>query len=193
MGIIKHAFEKCHKLPAPPGERRNRMKARGTIAVAAAVASLATAAWGATPAAAATTCIWGGTPAAPTGKFTIEPGLTWTPAARPLKLHATGPAKGDACKRTVTFDGILHAGSTCAAIVFEGVVKGVRGVARFFGPGSGVITHELLYDRDGELVGFNDPSIVTDLVEQIAAGQASCDPPRGFTHGRFSSVITLFE
>jgi hypothetical protein len=179
--------------PGSTGERSNQMKHRRILAMAVAVAALAFAAWTAAPASAATTCIWGGTPAAPTGEFTIKPGLTWTPAAAPLKLYATGPAEGAACKRTVTFDGILHAGSTCAAIVFEGAVKGVPGVERFFGPGTAVFTHEFLYDRDGELVGFNDPSIVTDLVEQIAAGQASCDPPQGYTHGGFSSVITLFE
>jgi hypothetical protein len=48
------------------------------------------------------------------------------------------------------------------------------------------------YDKHGELVGFNDPSVLTDLAERILANEASCDPPQGFTHGRFSSVITLF-
>jgi hypothetical protein len=168
------------------------MRSRATISMAVAAASVALAAWGAAPAGAATTCIWGGTPAAPTGEFTIKPGLTNTPAAEPLKLLATGPAEGEACKETVTFDGVVQAGSTCLAIVFEGVVKGVPGVERFFG-GPTVITHEFLYDRDGEIVGFNDPSVVNqDLVEQIANDPNSCNTPEGFTHGRFSSVITLF-
>jgi hypothetical protein len=142
---------------------------------------------------AATTCIWGGTPAAPTGEFTIKPGLTWTPAPEALKLRATGPAEGDACKETVTFDGVVKAGSTCGAIVFEGAVKGVAGVERFWGPGQAV-THELLYDREGELVGFNDPSVLNqDFVEQILSNPNSCNTPEGFSHGKFSSVITLFE
>jgi hypothetical protein len=168
------------------------MRSRATISMAVAAASVALAAWGAAPASAATTCIWGGTAAAPTGEFTIKPGLTNTPATEPLKLLATGPAEGEACKETVTFDGVVKPGSTCLAIVFEGVVRGVPGVERFFG-GPTVITHELLYDKHGELVGFNDPSVVNqDLVEQIASDPNSCNTPEGFTHGRFSSVITLF-
>jgi hypothetical protein len=73
------------------------------------------------------------------------------------------------------------------------VVKGVAGVERFWGPGQ-AMTHELLYDGDGQLVGFNDPSVVNqDLIEQIVSNPNSCNTPEGFTHGRFSSVITLFE
>jgi hypothetical protein len=169
------------------------LKSRALIAAVTAVACLVWIGASAPQAEATTACIWGGTPAFPTGEFTISPGLTWTPAAEPLDLKATGPAKGDACKDTVTFTGIVHAGSTCGAIVFEGVVKGVPGVARFWGPGQAV-THEFLYDKDGHLVGFNDPSVVNrDLVEQIAGNPTSCATPEGFTHGRFSSVITLFD
>jgi hypothetical protein len=169
-----------------------QIRSRALTASVATAACLLLIALSAPQAEAATACIWGGTPAAPTGEFTIEPGLTWTPAPAPLDLKATGPAKGDACKDTVTYQGIVHAGSTCAAIVFEGVVKGVPGVARFWGPGSAAITHEFLYDRNGELVGVNNPSIVTQyFAEQLIDG-ANCNPPQGFTHGRFSSVITLY-
>jgi hypothetical protein len=169
------------------------MRFRPMLGVAAvAVASLAVAGWGAAPAAAAETCIWGGTPAAPTGEFTFKPGLTNTPAAEPLKLLATGPAEGEACRETVTYDGVVKAGSTCAVIEFEGVVKGVPGVERFWGAGQAV-THEFLYDRNGEIVGFNDPMVVNqDLVEQIASNPNICNTPEGFTHGRFNSIITLF-
>jgi hypothetical protein len=172
--------------------RTMQIRSRALSATVAAGACLLLIALSAPQANAATACIWGGTPDAPTGEFTIKPGLLWTPAPAPLDLLATGPAEGDACKDTVTFKGILHAGSNCAAIVFEGVVKGVPGVARFVGPGGAVITHELLYDKHGELVGFNNPMVLTDLVDQIVNEGANCDPPRGFTHGRFSSVITLF-
>jgi hypothetical protein len=168
-----------------------QIRSRALTATVAAAACSLLMALSAPQAEAATACIWGGTPDAPTGEFTIEPGVLWTPAPAPLDLKATGPAEGDACKGRVTFEGIVRAGSTCAALVFEGSVRGVPGVERFVGPGN-VIAHELLYDKHGELVGFNDPSIVTDLVDQILANEASCDPPQGFTHGRFSSVITLF-
>jgi hypothetical protein len=172
--------------------KTTQIRSRALTATVATAACLLLIALSAPQAEAGTACIWGGTPAAPTGEFTIEPGLTWTPAPAPLDLKATGPAKGDACKDRVTFEGIVHAGSTCAAILFEGVVRGVPGVERFFGPGN-VIAHELLYDKDGELVGFNDPSVITQhLAEQIAIDGATCNPPQGFTHGRFSSVITLF-
>jgi hypothetical protein len=169
-----------------------QIRSRALAATVSTAACLLFIALPAPQAEAATGCIWGGTPAAPTGEFTIEPGLTLTPAPAPLHLKATGPAEGGACKDRVTFEGIVHAGSTCAAIVFEGVVRGVPGVARFFGPGN-VIAHELLYDKNGELVGSNDPSIVTPyFAEQILIDGATCNPPEGFTHGRFSSVITLF-
>jgi hypothetical protein len=173
--------------------KTTQIRSRALIGAVAAAACLVLIGTSAPQAEAATACIWGDTPAAPTGEFTIKPGLTWTPAAGPLNLRATGPAKGDACKDTVTFEGVVRAGSTCGAIVFEGVVKGVPGVERFWGPGN-VIAHEFLYDRDGELVGFNDPSVVNqDLVEQILGNPNSCNTPEGFTHGRFSSIITLFE
>src|SRR5262249_39630445 len=108
------------------------------------------------------------------------------------KLKATGPAEGDACNSTVTFEGVVRAGSTCALLHFEGRVRGVPGVATFWGPGSAV-THEFLYDRDGNLTGFNNPTVVNpDLVEQIADNPNACNSPEGFTHGRFSSTIELF-
>lgn len=162
------------------------------VAIAAAVALLVSIGASAPPAHAASICVWGGTPAAPTGEFVIKPGLTWTPAGAPLRFRATGPAEGDACRSTVTFQGAIRAGSSCAAIVFEGVVKGVPGVATFWGPGQ-AITHEFLYDRDGELVGFNHPSVLNqEFAEQVAGDPTACSSPEGFTHGKFSSLITLF-
>lgn len=170
------------------------MRARMTI-VALAVAAAGVASSGVGPAqaqAAPNICVWGGTPAEPTGTFTIQPGVRNTPAPAPLKLKATGPAEGDACRSTVTFEGVARAGSTCAVLHFEGRVRGVPGVETFWGPGS-LVTHEFLYDRDGNLVGFNNPTVVNrDLIEQIAANPNSCNSPEGFTHGRFSSTIELF-
>jgi hypothetical protein len=79
-----------------------------------------------------------------------------------------------------------------AVLHFEGRVRGVPGVATFWGPGS-LVTHEVLYDRDGNLVGSDHPSVVNrDLVEQLAANPNACNSPEGFTHGRFNSTIELF-
>jgi hypothetical protein len=170
------------------------MRARVTI-VALAVAAAGVASSGIGPAQAQTApniCVWGGTPAEPTGTFTIEPGVRTTPAPFPLKLKATGPAEGDACKSIVTFEGVVRAGSTCAVLHFEGRVRGVPGVATFWGPGQAV-AHEFLYDGDGNLVGFNNPTVVNrDFVEGIVGSPDSCNSPEGFTHGRFSSTIELF-
>jgi hypothetical protein len=178
-------------------ERTNpsRMVIRILIVAIGAVTAWLVSIWtAAEPARAATTCVWGGTPAAPTGKFWINPGLRWIPAPAPLPFRATGPAEGQACKRTVTFEGTMPAGSNCALVGFEGVVKGVPGVARFWGRGAAPITHEFLYDRNGELVGFNNPSVLNAyLVEGIVNDPDSCASPEGFTHGYFSSVITLFD
>jgi len=174
------------------------MRARATIvALAVAAAGVGSAGIGSVDAQEApTVCVWGGTPAAPTGTFSITPGLRWTPAPGPLKLRATGPAEGDACKRTVTFEGVLRAGSTCAVQHFEGRVRGVPGVERFWGPGAAVVAREFLYDGDGNHVGFNSPSVLNqDLIERIVQSPGlnqSCGSPEGFTHGRFSSIIELF-
>ena len=171
------------------------MRVRATIvALAVAAAGVASAGMGTARAQETPTlCIWGGTPAAPTGTFTIEPGLQWTPAPGPLKLKATGPAEGDACKSTVTFEGVVRAGSTCAVQHFEGRVKGIQGVETFWGPGVAGVAHEFLYDGDGNQAGFDDPSVVNqDLVEGIVESPDSCASPEGFTHGSFSSTIVLF-
>ena len=173
------------------------MKARCTMAALAMMAAaLGWIGMGVAPAQEAPrTCAWGGNPVEPTGTFTIEPGVRTLPAPEPLKLHATGPAQGDACGDTVTFVGVLRAGSTCAVPHFEGRVKGVPGVESFWGPGlSAVMANEFLYDGDGNHVGFNNPSVLNrDLLEQIAENGVACNSPEGFTHGRFSSTIELFR
>jgi hypothetical protein len=170
------------------------IKVRATL-IAVAVAAAAAASLGMGPAhgqEAPASCVWGGTPAAPTGTFTIEPGIRTTPAPYPLKLKATGPAEGTACKDTVTFEGWVRAGSTCALLHFEGTVRGVAGVETFWGPGN-VVAHEFLYDRQGNLVGFNNPTIVNrELIEGLVESPDSCNTPEGVTHGSFSSTIELF-
>jgi hypothetical protein len=183
---------------APNGDDPPRgapMRARAmVVTLAAAAASLVSVGWSAAPAAAATTCVWGGTPAAPTGQFVIDPGVTNTPAPAPLRFKAWGPAVGEACDDTVTFTGGIPAGSNCAVLQFEGRVKGIPGVARFWGPGTAAMTHEWLYDKNGNIVGFDNPTILNQFfVERLASNPNVCNTPEGFTHGRFSATITLFE
>jgi hypothetical protein len=132
------------------------MRSRISIVVAAIAVTSLLATGGAATASAQTICNWGGTPAAPTGTFTLSPGITNIPAPGPLSLKATGDlAGGAACTGTVTFTGQANAGSTCPAISFEGTVKGLPGVTRFWGPGLFGITNEFLYDKAGNLVGLD--------------------------------------
>jgi hypothetical protein len=136
-------------------------------------------------------CTWGGTPAATTGTFTIKPGLTLTPSAGPLRFVATGPLEGGAgCEGKLTFDGVIHAGGTCAAQEFEGTVRGLPGVARFWGPGGAGVVHEFLYDKDGNVVGADQPQVLSGATR--GSELSDCNTPAGFTQGDFSSVVELF-
>src|SRR5436305_9275940 len=69
------------------------MRTRALIGgLAAAIgATLATGGAGAAAAQAATTCTWGGTPAAPTGMFTIKPGLTARARSARIVARLMGP------------------------------------------------------------------------------------------------------
>lgn len=166
------------------------MRLRPTMmcAMAAAAAILAPAGGGAS-AAQATVCTWGGTPVEPTGRFTLSPGLTNIPSPEPLRLKATGELGGGAgCAGKVTFLGEANAGSTCAVTSFEGVVNGLPGVARFWGPGLFGVVNELLYDKDGNVVGADQPQVLTEE----NAPFTECSTPEGFSEGNFSSIIELF-
>src|SRR6266850_442294 len=81
----------------------------------------------AVPPPAGTVCTWGGTAAAPTGTFTITPGLTATiPLATPARFRVTGDLGGDpACHGTLTYDGQIDAGGTCSFTTFEGKARGI--------------------------------------------------------------------
>jgi hypothetical protein len=136
-------------------------------------------------------CQWGGDPVAPTGEVTLDPGATNTPSAGPLKLVATGPlAGGGVCRGKMTFVGVAKTGSTCAVTIFEGKVKGLPGVARFWGPGITGAVQEVLYDKDGNLVGADQPLVL--LQDEDHSQAEDCASPEGFTHARFSSTVELF-
>ncbi len=138
-------------------------------------------------------CTWGGTPVAPTGVVTIERGLTLTPSATDTDFLATGPlAGGGRCSGTMTFDGIIRAGSTCTTAWFEGKVKGLRGVSRFEGPGVLAMVHEFLYDRHGNIVGADQPLLQVPQPEGYSHAQ-DCATPEGFSRAVFSATVELFE
>jgi hypothetical protein len=138
-------------------------------------------------------CTWGGTPAATTGTFTIKPGLTLTPSAGPLRFVATGPLEGGAgCEGKLTFIGVIHAGGTCATQEFEGKVRGLPGVHRFWGPGGVLgVLNEFLYDKDGNIVGTDQPQVLSGI-NRGGSELSDCNTPAGFTDGDFSSVVELF-
>lgn len=158
--------------------------------IALAAASVASASLGAGPAGATTTCTWAGTPVEPTGTFTLTPGVTDVPSAGPLKFKATGRLGGQ-CAGTVTFTGQFDAGATCAFSSAEGTVKGLHGVARFWGKGAQLFP-SVLYDRSGNVVGSENAQIMTAANRPHTT---DCTTPEGFRGGwpgMFSSVIELF-
>jgi hypothetical protein len=162
-------------------------------ALLATVVVLAIGAAGTATAGAATTCTWAGTPAAPTGTFTISPGLTNVPSAGPLKFKATGQlAGGGRCTGTMTWVGQLDAGATCPFSSFEGKVEGLPGVARFWGKGS-LLVPSILYDKNGKVVGEENAQIMT---QSNLPRTTDCTKPEGFTGGwpgMFSSVFELYD
>jgi hypothetical protein len=168
------------------------MRLRATMGIMAlAAACLVLASGGSASAQASTTCTWGGTPAAPTGTFTVRPGLTNTPAPEPLKFAATGDlAGGGRCTGKMTLAGQVNAGSTCLFASFQGTVRGVPGVARFWGEGSALV-HEFLYDNDGNLVGADQPSVAPPPADDPL--YMGCGSPEGETSFGFSALVELFE
>src|SRR3954454_19363018 len=105
---------------------------RGAVgALLATVVVLVIGAAGTATAGAATTCTWAGTPAAPTGTFTISPGLTNVPSAGPSVFKVTGKLAGDpGCSGTFVYTGQVDGGGTCTENTFEGRANGIRGVTR---------------------------------------------------------------
>jgi len=167
------------------------MRSRPTFAVIALMAAyLASIGLSAVPAAASATCTWAGTPVEPTGTLTIAPGVRNVPSAGPLKFKAIGQLGGD-CSGTMTFSGQLDAGASCAFAEFEGSVKGLPGVARFWGKGN-LLVPSVLYDSDGNLVGSEYAQIVTETNFRAIT---DCATPEGFSGGwsdMFSSLVELY-
>ncbi len=165
-----------------------------TIAIGLATAGLAICTW-TSSAGAFTRCTWAGTPQSPTGTFTLRPGITELPAPGPLAFKATGVLGGDSACGTgvVSFVGQADAGSTCQDAAFEGVVRGLRGVSRFWGKGPGVVIPSWLYDPAGQVVGVENAELFT---QSDFPHTTDCANPGGFEGGwpgMFSSTIVLFN
>jgi hypothetical protein len=137
-------------------------------------------------------CMWGGTPLDNTVTFRIKPGLTLTPAERELKIVATGPGEcSHGFAGDVTFDGVIHAGGTCAVQVLEGKVKGLPGVTSALGHGAFGVIDVSLYDKDGNVVGSAQPQLWSGIGQGSEA--PDCATTDGFTHGVFSSTVELWD
>jgi hypothetical protein len=138
-------------------------------------------------------CTWGGTPANPTGIVTLEPGLTNTPSAEPIAVYASGRLEGPGCKGTMIFDGIARSGAGClSGTIFEGPVYGVPGVTRLFGPGWGPQVQEFLYDRQGNIVGSDQPNVKVEGNSAPNSNSLDCNTPQGFRRAPFSSTVELY-
>ena len=169
------------------------MRPRTIVAAAAIAAASALSVLGTAPAQASTTCTWGGTPAEPTGTLSYgRQGITNTPSTEPLPFIATGPLGGD-CRGTLTYRGVQGAGSTCAFGPFEAKVIGLQGVVRAAGDNLVGLVPALLYDKSGNVVGSEDPQVLTSGTEEQNIGFTNCNSPEGFREGNFSSVIELFR
>lgn len=166
-----------------------------TITAALAAAGVVLAIAGAGSAQAITTCTWAGTPQAPTGTFTVNPGLTDLPAPGPLAFKASGVlAGGPACGGgMMSFVGQVDAGSTCQNAAFEGEVRGLPGVTRFSGKGPGVVVPSVLYNASGQIVGLENAELFT---QTNLPHTPDCLKPSGFEGGwpdMFSSTIVLYD
>jgi hypothetical protein len=160
---------------------------------AAALASLAVGGLGTATAQADTTCTWGGTPLAPTGTLTYtEHGVTNTPSSEPLPFTATGPLAGG-CSGTFTYRGYSAAGATCAFGAFEAKATGIKGVVRAAGEAAAGLVPALLYDKAGNVVGSENPQVLTSGTEEENLAFTDCNSAEGFRQGNFSSVIELFQ
>jgi hypothetical protein len=177
------------------------MRVRRMLGAAAAAAVCVTsAAWATAPAQAAQSsgarlCTWGGTPVSPTGHVTLSPGATNTPSTQDLKLYATGDlAGGGPCTGTMTFHGFSDAGGTCAETTFHGKVEGVPGIATFRGAGVVGLVHEFLYDQHGNVVGSDQPDVLTpaNATDPNDPLFTDCNTPDGFTGGTFSATVELY-
>ena len=174
---------------------RRKTKVAGLVA-AGAILAMALGSLGSASAQSGSTtrlCTWGGTPANPTGIVTFEPGITNTPSTGPIAVYASGRLEGEGCKGTMIFDGIARSGATCESPpIFEGPVYGVPGVTRLFGSGWGPQVQEFLYDKQGNIVGADQPTLKVEGNSAPNSNALDCGTPEGFRRAPFSSTVELY-
>src|SRR3954451_15841840 len=139
-------------------------------------------------------CQWGGTPAKTSGQVTLKPGSTNTPSAGAQSFRAWGPLVGGGpCHgQTMSFRGTLDEGSSCFTQFFRARVEGLPGVSRVEGPGAFGVVHEFLYDAAGNVVGSDQPQVLTTATDPDDLGFTDCGSPHGVTHLDFSSPVELY-
>ena len=85
-------------------------------------------------------------------------------------------------------------GGTCAETVFDGRVEALPGVATFAGIALAGVVHEFLFDPHGNVVGADQPVLLTvgNLTDPRGSAVEACNSPQGFTDGSFASTVELF-
>ena len=168
------------------------MKMAITVCAAILAGLLAPAPGWSAPSEGVTLCTWGGTPDAATGTVSFKPGLTNTPSTTAGKVVAIGWMEcSDGFNGKVTFDGEVPAGSTCLVQWFDGKVKGLPGVDRLSGPGFAGLVQEFLYDKEGNVVGSDQPQVYSGI-GQGGSEVSDCNTPEGFTDAIFSSTVEIW-
>src|SRR5207248_9131470 len=115
------------------------------------------------------------------------------PSAGPIAVHAWGPLEGPGCNGTMDFNGIARSGASCLSpVIFEGPVYGVPGVTRLFGPGWGLQVQEFLYDKQGNIVGSDQPNLKVEGNSAPNSNSLDCNTPEGFRRAPFSSTVELY-
>jgi len=111
----------------------------------------------------------------------------------PIAVYASGRLEGEGCKGTMIFDGIARSGASCESPpIFEGPVYGVPGVTRLFGSGWGPQVQEFLYDRQGNIVGADQPNVKVEGNSAPNSNSLDCNTPQGFRRAPFSSTVELY-
>ncbi len=65
-------------------------------------------------------------------------------------------------------------------------------MSRFWGPAVVGNAEEVLWNHAGDVVGFNNPSIINQYLVQLLVSDPTACAGSGVATGKFSSVISLF-
>ena len=65
-------------------------------------------------------------------------------------------------------------------------------MTRLFGPGWGPQVQEFLYDRQGNIVGSDQPNVKVEGNSAPNSNSLDCNTPEGFRRAPFSSTVELY-